>query len=121
MYICGEMIIKCKSRIKITQDVIDKFDIENEINFEDRYLVDLLNLFLKTLFKLAVFLSSNNQDVEFLQGQERLQNGWQYLNRFADDSGIYRGATGFSCFSYEKQGGYRQNPQFLFGTAYQFL
>lgn len=121
MYICGEKIVKGRPSSEIIQYVLDSFNIETELNFEERYLDDLLNIFLQTLFKLNAFLSSNNQDVEFLKGQERVKNGWHYLNDFKDDSGIYRGAAGFSVFSYEKQGGYSQNPQFMFGTAYQFL
>ena len=121
MYICGEKIVKGRSSAEITQEVLDSFDLADELNFEVRYLNDMLNLFLQTLFKLNIFLSSNNQETTFLQGQERLRNGWEYLNRFTDDSGEYRKATGFSYFCYEKQGGYIKNPQFLFGTAYQFL
>jgi hypothetical protein len=121
MYVCGLHIVHCKSSGEIMQAILDRFDTDVEFNFEERYLDDFLNLFSQALFKLNMFLSSNNQDARFLQGQEGLKNGWEYLNNFADDSGEYRGATGFSWFSYEKQGGYRQNPQFLFGTAYQFL
>jgi hypothetical protein len=73
------------------------------------------------VFKLIAFFSFCNQDTDFLKGSQGMYNAWVYLDNFKDDSVEYKGATGFSVYSYEKQGGYRVNPQFLFGTAYQFL
>ena len=59
MYVCGEKLIKGRPDREIVQGVLDHFDIDNEINFEERYLDDLLNRFRQTLFKLMLFLGSN--------------------------------------------------------------
>jgi hypothetical protein len=121
MYVCGEKLVKGTPNKEIIQEILNSFDPDCQCNFEERYIKGILNLFLQTLFKLMSFLAGNNQDVEFLKGQERLKDCWHYLDSFTDDSGMYKGAVGLSGFSYEKQGGYRKNPQFMFGTAYQFL
>jgi hypothetical protein len=121
MVLCGEILQNEKSKEQVTDEVVFAFEPDDQINFEERYICHFLNLFEQTILKLRGFLSSLNQDVVFLNGREGLKAGWQYLNNFSDDSGLYTGATGFSLFIYEKLGGYARNPQFLFGTAYQFL
>jgi hypothetical protein len=121
MYIWKNKLIKNKSKSKIADDVTGSFDIDNELNYEERYVDQSIRLFIQTVGKLLDFLNRNNQNSDFLKGEEKLKEAWLYLASFKDDSGIYIGASGFSFYSYEKQGGYRTNPQFMFGTAYQFL
>lgn len=121
MYVCGLELIEQKTRYIITDDVFNTFDIDSSFNFEERYVGTFLDLLRQTLMKLLIFLSSNNQETEFLMGSEGMRAGWKYLMDFQDDSGVYTGAVGVSDFYYEKQGGYAQNSPFLFGTAYQFL
>jgi hypothetical protein len=121
MDICGKSLEDDKSKKQIADEVLFQFDPDNDYNFEERYINHFLDLFQQTIFKLGIFLSSLNQNTDFLKGWEGLKAGWHYLNTFKDDSGIYTGAIGFSLFIYEKLGGYARNPQFLFGTAYQFL
>jgi hypothetical protein len=121
MYIWKNKLIKNKSKSKITDEVTGSFDIDKELNYEERYVDRSLSLFRQTVIKIIDFLTRNNQNIKFLKGKERLKETWIYLASFKDDSGKYTGASGFSFYSYEKQGGYRTNPQFLFGTAYQFL
>ena len=121
MQVCHRVLKPETPAEDIVQEIMDSFDPEYNFNYEVRYLPDVLDLFEQTIFKLRQFLNSQNQDITFLLGKEMLVNGWRYLSDFSDDSGLYRSATGFSRFSYEKQGGYHRNPRFLFGTAYQFL
>ena len=120
MLIIGSKLVKCKSNKEIADKVCNSFDINLNFNFEERYINYWLRLFRQTLFKLIVFLESFNQDTSFLKGNKAMYNAWNYLDNFFDDSGEYNGASGFSIYSYEKQGCYKGNPQFLFGTAYQF-
>jgi len=121
MYIWRNKLIKNKSKSEIADDVTGSFAIDNELNYEERYVDQSLRLFIQTVSKLMDFLNRNNQNIDFLKGKEKLKEAWIYLDTFKDDSGLYNGASGFSFYSYEKQGGYRTNPQFLVGTAYQFL
>ena len=120
MYIWRNKLIKNKSKSTISDEVTGSFKIDKELNYEERYIDRSLSLFRQTVSKIIDFLNRNNQDIIFLKGKEKLEEAWLFLATFKDDSGIYSGAPGFSIYSYEKQGGYRTNPQFMFGTAYQF-
>lgn len=121
MYIWKNKLIRNKTTSEIADNVTGSFDIDNELNYEERYVKQSLRLFIQTVGKLQDFLIRNNQNIDFLKGKEKLKEAWMYLAAFKDDSGIYCGASGFSFYSFEKQGGYHTNPQFMFGTAYQFL
>lgn len=120
MYIWRNKLIKNKSKSTISDEVTGSFKIDKELNYEERYIDRSLSLFRQTVSKIIDFLNRNNQDIIFLKGKEKLEEAWLFLATFKDDSGIYSGASGFSIYSYEKQGGYCTNPQFMFGTAYQF-
>lgn len=121
MYIWKNKLIKNRSKAAIADDVVCCIDTDIELNYEERYVDRSLCLLRQTVHKLTDFLDRNGRDTGFLKGKERFKQALLYLDAFADDSGTYRGAAGFSFYSYEKQGGYRTNPQFMFGTAYQFL
>jgi hypothetical protein len=121
MYIWRNKLIKNKSKSKIADEITGSFSLDKELNYEERYVDQSLSFFRQTVSKLRDFLNRNSQNIDFLKGKEKLKEAWLYLATFKDDSGIYSGASGFSFYSYEKQGGYRTNPQFMFGTAYQFL
>ena len=120
MQIIGNKLVKCKSNKEIADEVFNSFDVNLNFNFEERYINYWIQLFRQTVLKLITFLEAFNQSTGFLKGDRAMYKAWIYLDRFSDDSGAYMGAAGFSVYSYEKQGGYRENPQFLFGTAYQF-
>ncbi len=120
MFLCGRVINEETSLTCLADDIYNSFDLD-VINFEERYIKRLMALFRQTIFKLKLFLSQNNQDQTFLAGQEGIKAGWHHLYDFRDDSGQYTGALGFSKFYHEKQVISTPGPQFLFGTASQFL
>lgn len=121
MQVIGKKLIQGKTNKKIADEISYAFDPDTLFNFEERYVNYWIQFFRQTVLKLIAFLSSFNQDTSFLKGSDSMYNAWVYLDRFVNDSDGYAGATGFCQYFYEKQGGYRENPQFLFGTAYQFL
>jgi len=121
MKIIGNKLVKGKSKKEIADDVYNSFDIDSNFNFEERYIDYWIKLFRQAVLKLMIFLDKNNQDTDFLKGNKSMHKALVYLNEFTDDTKRFRNATGFSVYYYQKQGGYRENPQFLFGTAYQFL
>jgi len=59
--------------------------------------------------------------MDWIKNGYYVHDGWNWLTNFQDDSGMYRGAVGFSRLYYEKKEGYLNNALFFFGTAYQFL
>ena len=118
MIIIGNKLIKGRSKKEIADYVYNCFD--SNFNFEERYLDYWFQLFWQTILKLKTFLDKNNQDTDYLKGGTGMSKAWVYLNEFTDDTKEFKNATGFSQYYYRKEGGYRENPQFLFGTAYQF-